>query len=153
MLDNMTVDGNGNLSCRRTQATRNISRASGNSIRANASSSKSRNTTRRAFGSRNRKIITPPTPPFNSDEESSRVIEITHLFRKNSQSSDLGRFDRHDDDEFDERFKWTKRGYRFYLGVTQAHYSAGDSELVEGGQLYIIEGAEELSLVACRTSK
>jgi hypothetical protein len=55
------------------------------------------------------------------------------LFRKNSQSSDWGRFDRHGDDEFDEQFKWTKRGYRYYLGVTQAHYSAGDSELVEGG--------------------
>ena len=41
-------------------------------------------------------------------------------------------------DEFDERFKWAKRGYRYYLGVTQAHYSAGDPELVEGGQLYII---------------
>ena len=79
----------------------------------------------------------PPTAPFSRDEESSGVIEITHLFRKNSQSSDWGRCDRHDDDEFDERFKWAKRGYLYYLGVTQAHYSAGD-ELVEGGQLYII---------------
>jgi hypothetical protein len=46
MLDNMTVDGDGNLIL---QATRPISRASGNSIRAEASSSKSRNTTRRAL--------------------------------------------------------------------------------------------------------
>ena len=74
---------------------------------------------------------------FNSDEESSGVIEITQLLRKSSQSSDWGRFDRHDDDEFDERCKWAKRGYLYYLGVTQAHYPAGD-ELVEGGQLYII---------------
>jgi chromosome segregation and condensation protein ScpB len=31
------------------------------------------------------------------------------------------------------------RGYRYYLGVTQAHYpTTGEPELVEGGQLYII---------------
>jgi len=35
--------------------------------------------------------------------------------------------------------KWVKRGYRYYLAVTQAHYpTTGESELVEGGQLYII---------------
>jgi hypothetical protein len=83
----------------------------------------------------------PPMPPFNSDEESSGIIEITHLLRKNSKSSDSDRFDRHDghdDDEFDERCKWAKRGYRYYLGGTQAHYSQDDPELVEGGQLFII---------------
>jgi hypothetical protein len=30
-----------------------------------------------------------------------------------------------------------KRGYRYYLGVTQAHYTNADPELVEGGQLYL----------------
>jgi hypothetical protein len=54
------------------------------------------------------------------------------------QGSDWDRFDRRDEDELDERLKWAKRGYRYYLGVTQAHYPAGDAELVEGGQLYII---------------
>ena len=45
----------------------------------------------------------PPTPPshLTIDEESSGVIEITDLLRKNSKSSDSDRFDRHDDDEFD----------------------------------------------------
>ena len=31
-----------------------------------------------------------------------------------------------------------KRGYRYYLADTQAHYSPGDPELVEGGKLWII---------------
>ena len=80
-----------------------------------------------------------PTDPFSSDEESSGVIEITHLFRKNVQSSDWNRFERDDENEFDERFKWAKGGYRYYLGVTQAHYTIKDDpELVEGGQLYVI---------------
>ena len=153
MLDNMTVDGNGNLILQEDPGNQEyLARIWKFYPRERELVEIAKHDPAR-FGNRNGKIITPPTPPFNSDEESSGVIEITHLFRKNSQSSDWGRFDRHDDDEFDERFKWTKRGYRFYLGVTQAHYSAGDSELVEGGKLYIIEGAEELSLVACRTSK
>ena len=83
-------------------------------------------------------MVTLPTPPFNSDEESSGVIEITQLLRKNLQSSDWGRFDRHDDDEFDERCKWAKRGYRYYLGGHPGALSSGRQELVEGGQLYII---------------
>ncbi len=74
----------------------------------------------------------------NFGDVSSGVIEITHLLRKNLQSLDWGRFDRDDDNEFDERFNWAKRGYRYYLGVTQAHYIADDPELVEGGQLYLI---------------
>ena len=81
----------------------------------------------------------PPLTRLTQDEESSGVIEITHLFRKNVQSSDWKRFERDDEDEFDERFKWAKGGYRYYLGVTQAHYIIeGDPELVEGGQLYVI---------------
>jgi hypothetical protein len=34
--------------------------------------------------------------------------------------------------------QWVKRGYRYYLADTQAHYSPDDTELVEGGQLYLI---------------
>jgi hypothetical protein len=58
------------------------------------------------FGNRNGAIVTAPTPPFNSDEESSGVIEITHLLKKN-QSSDWDRFDSREDEEFDERLKWS----------------------------------------------
>jgi hypothetical protein len=80
----------------------------------------------------------PPTLTFiTSDEESSGVIEITHLFRKNRQGSDWDRLEGQGEDGFDERLKWVKRGYRYYLGVTQTHYST-DAELVEGGQLFII---------------
>ncbi|HEY5811479.1 MAG TPA: hypothetical protein VIT23_02350, partial [Terrimicrobiaceae bacterium] len=64
---------------------------------------------------------------------------ITHLLQKNLQYSDSELFNRQDDAELDERFTWAKRGYRYYLGVTQAHYpTSGEPELVEGGQLYII---------------
>jgi secreted PhoX family phosphatase len=73
-----------------------------------------------------------PTPPFNRDEESSGVIEVTDLLRRAQEHE---RDD--DDDEVDEHLPWAKRGYRYYLGVTQAHYNAGDAELVEGGQLYL----------------
>jgi hypothetical protein len=89
----------------------------------------------------------PPTPPpptpthLTIDEESSGVIEITHLLRKDSQTSERNRSEREDEDGFDEQIKWAKRGYRYYLCDTQAHPPAGastDPELVEGGQLYII---------------
>jgi hypothetical protein len=91
------------------------------------------------FGNRIGANVTAPVAPFNSDEESSGVIEITHLLRKNLQGSDWDPFDFREDDELDERLKWVKRGYRYYLGVTQAHYpTTGETELVEGGQLYII---------------
>jgi hypothetical protein len=73
------------------------------------------------------------------------VIEITSLLSK--QPRDRGRFgweerERDDDgDEADERFHWAKRGYRYYLSVTQSHNKIDpkvDPELVEGGQLYLI---------------
>ena len=64
------------------------------------------------------------------------MIEITRLLRKNLQP-EWGRLDGNDDDEFDPQCKWAKRGYRYYLGVTQAHYPH-EPELVEGGQLHII---------------
>ena len=138
MLDNMTVDGDGNLILQEDPGNQAyLARIWKFYPRERELVEIAKHDPAR-FGNRNGKAVTPPTPPFSSDEESSGVIEITHLFRKNSQSSDWGRFDRHDDDEFDERFKWAKRGYRYYLGVTQAHYPAGDTELVEGGQLHII---------------
>jgi hypothetical protein len=81
----------------------------------------------------------PPTPSsLTSDEESSGVIEITHLLRKGSQGSERNRSERQDEDGFDEQIKWAKRGYHYYLCDTQAHYLTADPELVEGGQLYLI---------------
>ncbi len=107
MLDNMTVDGDGNLILQEDPGNQDyLARIWKFYPRERELVEIAKHDPAR-FGNRNGKIITPPTPPFNSDEESSGVIEITHLFRKNSQSSDWGRFDRHDDDEFDERFKWT----------------------------------------------
>jgi hypothetical protein len=59
-----------------------------------------------------------PTAPFNQDEESSGIIEITSV---------LGRDD----------------GKRYFLGDMQAHYNI-PGELVQGGQLYVISAARNL---------
>ena len=62
---------------------------------------------------------TPPTPPFNQDEESSGVIDVTSLFPH-------------------------QPGQHVYLLDTQAHYAFGTSgsldrqEIVEGGQLMLM---------------
>lgn len=53
------------------------------------------------------------------DEENSGIIEITSLL---SQAP------------------WFKPGRRYYLGVLQVHALSQDQELVEDGQLYLLEG-------------
>jgi hypothetical protein len=59
----------------------------------------------------------PPTlPPFNVDEESSGIIEVTDIVRSAN---------------------WFEQGRRYFLGDLQAHYLI-PGELVEGGQLYLI---------------
>jgi hypothetical protein len=84
-----------------------------------------------------------PTPPFNVDEESSGIIEITHLLGLDEDDEDRrGSSERRDDDR-DEvsrngKAPWAKRGYRYFLGDVQAHYLPGDPELVEGGQLFLM---------------
>jgi hypothetical protein len=114
-LDNMTVDGDGNLIIQEDPGNQAhlariwIYRRSGELVEI-AKHDPAR------FG--------PPTPPLTQDEESSGVIEITHLLQKNVKGSDWDRFDARDDGEFDERCKRAKRGYRYYLGATQAHYPA-----------------------------
>ena len=92
------------------------------------------------FGERSGATTTPATPPFSNDEESSGIIEITQLLRRNPHHWLHGFFERHedDDDDFDAAYSWAKHGYRYYLGATQAHYNAGDPELVEGGQLFLL---------------
>jgi hypothetical protein len=84
-----------------------------------------------------------PRPPFNSDEESSGIIEITHLLYSNPQNEDRdGKTDRdHEDPNRGSSHPsrlWPHRGYRYFLGDVQAHYSPGDPELVEGGQLFLM---------------
>jgi hypothetical protein len=140
MLDNMTVDGDGNLILQEDPGNQaRLARIwkfypSSGALVEIAKHDPAR------FG-------VPPTPPpptpthLTIDEESSGVIEITHLLRKDSQTSERNRSEREDEDGFDEQIKWAKRGYRYYLCDTQAHPPAGastDPELVEGGQLYII---------------
>ena len=56
------------------------------------------------------------TTPFNNDEESSGIVEISDLA--------LGA-------------KWRQGGYRYYLVDVQAHYAIA-GELVEGGQLLLM---------------
>ena len=52
------------------------------------------------------------------DEENSGITEITHLVRKAS---------------------WAKPHRRYFIGVLQVHARSADPELVEDGQLYMIE--------------
>ena len=138
MLDNMTVHGDGNLILQEDPGNQaHLARIWKFYPRSGELIEIAKHDPGR-FGDRNGATTISPTPPFNSDEESSGVIEITHLLLKNLQSSYSDHFGRQDDDEFDERCKWAKRGYRYYLGVTQAHYPDGDTELVEGGQLFIM---------------
>jgi Bacterial protein of unknown function (DUF839) len=138
MLDNMTVDGDGNLILQEDPGNQaHLARIWKFYPRSGELVEIAKHDPAR-FGGRNGAIEIPATPPFNSDEESSGIIEITRLLRKNLQGSDGDRFDSRDDDELDERLKWVKRGYRYYLAVTQAHYLLGDPELVEGGQLFIM---------------
>jgi hypothetical protein len=136
MLDNMTVDGDGNLILQEDPGNQaHLARIWKFYPRSGELVEIAKHDPAR-FG--------PPTPQLTTDEESSGVIEITHMFRKNLQGSDCDLFDSCDDGELDERFKWAKRGYRYYLGATQAHYPAGDTELVEDGQLYIIAVAKNV---------
>ncbi len=138
MLDNMTVDGDGNLIIQEDPGNQVHSARIWKYYPRNDALVEIAKHDPARFGDRNGPNTTPATAPFTSDEESSGVIEITHLLRKYQQGWDWDRFERSDDDEFDERFTWTRRGYRYYLAVTQAHYLTDDPELVEGGQLYLI---------------
>jgi hypothetical protein len=144
MLDNMTVDGDGNLIIQEDPGNQAHSARIWKYYPRNDALVEIAKHDPARFGDRDGQTTTAATKPFNQDEESSGVIEITHLFRKNRQGWDWDRFERPDDDEFDERFTWTRRGYRYYLAVTQAHYAPlgadgqVDAELVEGGQLFLI---------------
>jgi Bacterial protein of unknown function (DUF839) len=83
------------------------------------------------FGGRDDKgVAIPPAAPFTVDEESSGIIEVTALLRNEDDD---------DDEEHHEgRNRWMKNGFRYYLGVVQAHYPNTDPELVEGGQLFLM---------------
>jgi hypothetical protein len=65
-------------------------------------------------------LTIPPTPPFNVDEESSGIIDVTDLFKDASWYS----------------------GGRIFLADVQAHYLIS-GELVEGGQLLLLHTAPE----------
>lgn len=140
MLDNMAVDGDGNLILQEDPGNQAHSARIWKFYPHNKALVEIAKHDPARFGERSGAIVTPPTAPFNADEESSGVIEITHLLQRNPRG--WGRYgwerDRDDDGDVDDGLRWTKRGYRYFLGVTQAHYSTGDAELVEGGQMYIL---------------
>ncbi|MCI0351173.1 MAG: DUF839 domain-containing protein [Acidobacteriales bacterium] len=62
------------------------------------------------------RFSSPPLAPFNVDEESSGIIEVTDIVKSAN---------------------WFEQGRRYFLADMQAHYSE-PGELVEGGQLYLI---------------
>ncbi len=68
------------------------------------------------------RFITGASGFLTQDEENSGIIEVTELV---------------------ERARWSERGRRYYLADMQAHYANG-TELVEGGQLYLIESARQV---------
>jgi hypothetical protein len=132
MLDNITVDGDGNLILQEDPgAQQRLAKIWKFDPRSGALVEIAHHDPER-FAPGGKSFMT-------IDEESSGVIEITSLLSK--RASDHGRFgweDGDEDDEADERIGWTRRGYRYYLSVTQAHFNNADPELAEGGQLYLI---------------
>jgi hypothetical protein len=138
MLDNMTVDVDGNLILQEDPGGQHHLARIWKFFPRNGALIEIAKHDPARFGDRDGQNETAPTAPFTIDEESSGVVDITHLLRKNQQGSDWDRVEGTDNDELHEKLKWAKRGYRYYLAVTQAHYSPDDPELVEGGQLYLI---------------
>jgi hypothetical protein len=136
MLDNITVDGDGNLLMQEDPG--------GQQRLAKIWKFDPRSRSLVEVARHDPERFMPGGAKFKTiDEESSGVIEITSLLSKHP--SDRGRFgweererDAEEGDEADERFRWAKRGYRYYLSVTQVHLANPDAELVEGGQLYFI---------------
>jgi hypothetical protein len=139
MLDNITVDADGNLLLQEDPGGQAyLARIWKFYPRTRALVEVAKHDPAR-FGDRSGTTTTPATPPFSSDEESSGIIEITQLLRRNPRHWLKGAYDRRDDDEdFDPAYAWARSGNRYYLGVTQAHYNIGDPELVEGGQLFLL---------------
>ena len=140
MFDNITVDGDGNLLLQEDPGGQAyLARIWKLYPRTRALVEVAKHDPAR-FGNRSGAATALATPPFSNDEESSGIIEITQLLRRNPQRWQQGVFDRYadDDDDFDPDYDWAKPGYRYYLGVTQAHYNVGDPELVEGGQLFLL---------------
>lgn len=139
MFDNLTVDRDGNLILMEDPGNQQHAariwkyHPRTNTLVAIAKADPAR------FGERNGALVTPPTAPFSADEESSGVIEVTHLLRGGKDEDHDDRDDDRDDNRDDDsRPQWMKRGYRYYLGVAQAHYPLADAELVEGGQLFLM---------------
>jgi hypothetical protein len=72
------------------------------------------------FGDRVNGVTTPSALPFNNDEESSGIIDITHIMRTS-------------------RLHLGNTGEAWYVSVDQAHYTTGITpEQVEGGQIFVI---------------
>jgi hypothetical protein len=64
------------------------------------------------------RFITGAPQFLTQDEENSGVIDVT---------------------DYVKQARWARADRRYYLGVTQAHYTIV-GELVEGGQLYLLSG-------------
>jgi serralysin len=90
MLDNITVDGDGNPILQEDPGNQaHLARIWKFYLRSDELVEIAKHDPAR-FGNRNGAKVTLPTLPFSSDEESSGVVEITHLLRKNLQKFGLG---------------------------------------------------------------
>ncbi|MDB5863306.1 MAG: hypothetical protein JWO70_1112 [Betaproteobacteria bacterium] len=136
MFDNITVDGAGNVLIQEDVGNQKRSGRIWQYSPRNGSLTELAKHDPKRFGDSDGTV---PTPPFNSDEESSGIIEITQLLGLDQDDDEHGKRD----DERDERGRsrsapWAKEGHRYFLGDVQAHYNAGDPELAEGGQLFLM---------------
>jgi hypothetical protein len=115
MLDNITVDGAGNVFIQEDvgNQTHNGKIWMYNPLTAQTSLVAQHDVSR--FGDTN----VAPTAPFSKDEESSGIVEVSELF--------------HGVEGYDVAAN------RYFLLDVQAHYGLADPELVQGGQLLLMK--------------
>lgn len=115
MLDNITVDGAGNVYLQEDvgNQTHNGKIWMYNPLTAQTTLVAQHDVSR--FGD----TVTPATAPFNKDEESSGIVEVSELFQ-GVEGYDVA-------------------NHRYFLLDVQAHYSLADAELVQGGQLLLMK--------------
>jgi hypothetical protein len=78
MFDNITVDADGNTTCRRMSATPHVTVRFGSTTRIPARLRNLFQHDPARFGD----LTIPPTPPFNLDEESSGIPSLTAASRR-----------------------------------------------------------------------
>ncbi len=128
MLDNLTVDGDGNLLLQEDPGNQDYL--------AGIWQYRPRDGRLVKVASHDPKRFAPAVAPFNVDEESSGIIEVTDLLRPAKGLKWRGR---QGGKQVDAGFKGWRPDTRYFLATSQAHYALPqEPELVEGGQLFLL---------------